>query len=222
MEEPVSFIYSKNKFKNQFSALLNKYNGLFDELYISTLDKEYKIIIKSKVNKYKVNFVNNKSLLPIKIDYSNTLGSDRVCSAVGAFMKFPGYKNILVIDMGTATTFNIVSNGVYKGGMISAGLKTASEGLLKSTTLPKVILTGNIKLINKNTKDSIISGLVYQQVLFIEKVIEMYKRKFKNLLVVITGGVSQIIGKNIEGVNKIELNLVLMGLNQIALHNKYK
>lgn len=220
MGRSVSSEYLKHKFKNSFDELIKKYSGLFDELYISTLDRKYKSIIKSKVKNCKVNFVNSKSLLPVKIDYANSLGSDRICSAVGAFKKFPEYNNLLVIDMGTATTFNIVSNGVFRGGMISAGLKTASEGLLKKTTLPNVVLNSKIELLNKTTRNGIISGLVFQQVFFIEKVIEEYKKMFKNLFVVVTGGVSLIIGKKVEGVNKNEPYLVLEGLNQIALYNQ--
>ena len=215
-----SILYDKRKFRKQFQSVLFHYKDKFNELFVSSLDRKYNSVIESLSLKCKINFISSESSLPLKIDYAKTLGSDRICSAVGALKKFSKHINILVIDLGTATTFNIISNGIYKGGMISAGLNTASVALLNKTTLPKVVLNSKIGLVNKSTKSAIISGLVLQQVLFIEKAIEMYKKLFKNLFVIITGGGAGIIGKKINGIDKIELQLVLEGLNYIALHNK--
>lgn len=215
-----SILYDKRKFLKHFQSILSHYQNQFNELFISSLDKKYNSVIKTLSLNCKINFISSESLLPLKIDYAKTLGSDRICSAVGAFIKFNNRENILVIDSGTATTFNVISDGIYKGGMISAGLKTASEALLNKTTLPKIVLNSKISLVNKSTKSSIISGLVFQHVLFIEKAIELYKNMFKNLFVVMTGGGAEVFGKKIKGVNKIELELVLEGLNYIALHNK--
>lgn len=215
-----SVSYDKRKFRKYFQSVLHHYQNKFNELYISSLDKKYNSVIESLSLECKINFISTQSLLPLKIDYAKTLGSDRICSAVGAFKKFGKQNNILVIDSGTATTFNVISDGIYKGGMISAGLKTASEALLNKTTLPKIVLNSKISLVNKSTKSSIISGLILQHVLFLEKAVELYKNMFKNLFVVMTGGGAEVIGKKIKGVNKIELELVLEGLNYIALHNK--
>lgn len=220
MTKPIFLVYIKNKFEKHIRFLLNKYKGQFTEIYISSIDKEYITAIRKLLPNHKVNYISKKMFLPIKIEYAASLGSDRISSSVGAFTKFNDRKNILIIDMGTATTFNIISNGVYKGGMISAGLVSAMEVLYKKTTLPKVVLNNDVKILSKTTNSAIISGLVFQQVFFIEKVIEKYKNIFKNLYVIITGGASEILSKKIKGVNKIVPNLVLEGLNYIAIYNQ--
>ena len=215
-----SVLYNKRDFIKHFRSVLNYYQNKFTGIYISSLDKKYNSSIKGIRLKCNITFISADSILPLKIDYEKTLGSDRICSAVGAFMKYGNHKNILVIDSGTAVTFNLISAGIYKGGMISAGLNTASDALLFKTTLPKIVLNRNISIINKSTKSSIISGLILQHVLFIEKAVELYRIMFKKLLVIMTGGGAEIIPNKIKGVDKIELTLVLEGLNYIALHNQ--
>ncbi|MFA5012863.1 MAG: type III pantothenate kinase [Ignavibacteria bacterium] len=219
MSSPELFTYEKEMFRKHFRVLLNRYKGRFDEVYVSSLNKNFNKIIKTIISDFKVRFIIAKSSLPIRFDYAKTLGSDRICSAVGAYSKYRKHRNILVIDLGTATTFNIISNGIYRGGMISAGIKTASEALLKKTTLPNVVLNSRTNLVNRTTKSAVISGLILQQVFFIEKSIEEYRKLFERLFVVITGGGSEIFGNKIKGVNKIELHLVLEGLNILATYN---
>lgn len=216
-----SFIeYRKESMQKAIAGILRKFKGRYCEIYVSSLDKKQNKYIKLAAKGIRVNFIGTDSRLPIKINYTNTLGSDRICSACGAAGKFPKRKNILVIDSGTALTFNIISNGIYEGGMIAAGLKTTAIALLERTTLPKINFRNKISLTNKSTKDSIISGLLYQQVLFAEKAIENYSKLYRNLYAVLTGGGSKITGKMIKGVNIIEPNLVLEGLNYIAIHNE--
>lgn len=202
------------------NPLYREANRKFDSLYFSLVDSS----IASKLtfdNNWMTPFVvKATSPLPIKIDYAETLGSDRICSAVGAYSKFKDKKSILIIDLGTATTFNIVSDGVFKGGMISTGIRTSAEALMNKTTLPKVILSSKVKLINNDTHNAIISGIVLQQVLFIQKAIEEYKKLYKGLYVVSTGGGAEIIKKHETGIDKYEPNLVLEGLNQIAIYNE--
>lgn len=225
----VSKIYDKSdiikdytSFFSQFipKTKISKSNSTFENIYISLLDRTLHTRISSISSEYETNFINTSTHLPIKLEYTRTLGNDRICSAVGAYMKFKGKKNLLIIDFGTATTFNVVSKGVFKGGMISTGIKTSADALMSKTTLPKVFLSSDVKLINNETEGAIISGIVFQQVLFIQKAIEEYRKLFKDLYVVATGGGLEIIRSHKTGIEKFEPNLVLEGLNHIAIYNE--
>lgn len=211
-----------NEFLTQFKPKteLSKYITTFDTINISLVDRSIHSRILFICGDYKTNFINTRTPLPIKIDYSETLGSDRICSAAGAYKKFTDKNNILVIDFGTATTFNIISKGIYKGGMISTGIRTSADALMNKTTLPKVFLNAQAKLINHETESAIISGIVFQQVLFVQKAIEEYRKLFKDLYVVATGGGSEIIKQYKTGIDKFEANLVLEGLNHISIYNE--
>lgn len=228
-----SMNYSKSDFTNDYTAFLNKFNQFqgttfpmnqiafgFDSVYVSLFDYDVIAKVTYATPGLTPHFVNTQIPLPIEIDYTHTLGSDRICSAVGAFKKFKGKSNILIIDFGTATTFNILSKNVYKGGMISTGIKTSADALKNNTSLPKVSLIPEVKLINNDTESAIISGLVFQQLLFIQKAIEEYRKLFDELFVVATGGSADLISKHQTGIDKFEPNLVLEGLNHIAIYNE--
>jgi pantothenate kinase type III len=225
--------YRKSEFTKDYSAFLNEFNHFqdgsymmnqiafnFESVYVSLLDSgaHAKVIFSSPG--YTPRFINTQIPLPIEIDYTHTLGSDRICSAVGAYKKFKNKNNILIVDFGTATTFNVVSKGVYKGGMISTGIKTSADALMNKTTLPEVSLIPEVKLINNDTESAIISGIVFQQLLFIQKAIEEYKKLFSDLYVVATGGGIELLKKHETGIDKYEPNLVLEGLNHIAIYNE--
>ncbi len=220
LQKADSITYNKSGLSKFISNILKTYKNKFDKIFLSSLDSKNNSILKSVTKKYNTIFISVKTKMPVKIDYMKTLGSDRICSSVAAFSKYSKHKNILVIDLGTATTFNIISKGVYKGGMISAGIKTAADALLNKTSLPNVVFNGKISLINRTTKNAIKSGIIFQQILFIQKAIEEYKKIYKDLFVVATGGGTEIIGKRLKDADRIELNLVLEGLNQIALYNE--
>ncbi|MEI7483793.1 MAG: type III pantothenate kinase [Ignavibacteriota bacterium] len=225
--------YAKHSFADEYSAFLsvfnpdtgesflkNQFEYNYENVYLSLLNTEVNAQISFLTPGFNPVFINTQMPLPIGIDYTHTLGSDRICSAVGAFTKFKDKNNILIIDFGTATTFNVVSDGLYKGGMISTGIKTTADALIDKTTLPNVLLKPDVKLINNDTDNAIISGLVLQQVLFVEKAIEEYRKLFTDLYVVATGGGIELMKKHKTGIDKFEPDLVLEGLNHIAIYNE--
>lgn len=225
--------YRKSDFTKDYNDFLNAFNLFqgssylrnqiainFESVYISLLDSGAQAKVTFNTPGFTPHFINTQIPLPIEIDYTHTLGSDRICSAVGAYKKFNSKTNILIIDLGTATTFNIVSKGVYKGGMISTGIKTSADALMNNTSLPEVTFKHEIRLINNDTESAIISGIVFQQLLFVQKAIEEYKKLYKDLFVVATGGGAEIIMKHETGIDKFEPNLVLEGLNHIAIYNE--
>ena len=160
-------------------------------------------------------FINKKIKLPIKIKYSSTLGSDRICSAVAAFSKYRKRKKILIIDFGTATTYNLLINGIYEGGIITPGVETSLHSLINKTSLPIVKLDSKVKLITNDTINNIKSGIWFQNLYTVERIIQEIKKKHKNLFVIATGGLSHLIYGKSELIDKLEKDLVLEGINFI-------
>lgn len=185
---------------------------------ISLLDLKIKPAIRNLIKTYfrsSLVFINKNIKLPIKINYSSTLGSDRICSAVAAFSKYKKRKKILIIDFGTATTINLLINGVFEGGMITPGVETSLHSLINKTTLPKVKFDSKVNLITNDTVNNIKSGIWFQNLFTVERIIQEIKKKHKNLFVIATGGLSHLIYHKTELINKIEKDLVLEGINYI-------
>lgn len=181
--------------------------------------------------------LNHETPLPIENEYDTpkTLGKDRLASAVAAHFLFPK-KNCLVIDGGTALTFNLLSEkGVFVGGNITAGLTMRFKALHHFTAkLP--LLTQNTEgpnysetmetendLIGKNTNDAILKGVQLGVLSEIEGFIHRFREKQNNIHVILTGGDGLFFKNNLQLDNTThEPNLVLIGLNQILNYNLLK
>lgn len=154
----------------------------------------------------------------IKILYQtpNTVGADRICNAVGGFAKYGG--PLIVVDLGTATTFDIVTrNAEYLGGIIFPGLEMSASFLHHRTArLPKVALTFPEKIIGTSTTESIQSGLMYGSVEMIDGLVRrvMAERQEK-MQVVATGGLAPVIQKKSTELKIIDPFLTLDGLRLI-------
>lgn len=214
--------YLKNKFENDFRKIAVNYKFGYDYAGISCLNASYHKII-TNILKKNLNitpyFVKFESKLPIKIKYEKTLGVDRICSAVAATEKYKIKKHILIIDFGTATTYNLVSNRIYSGGMIAPGISTALQSLNTNANLPTGKIENVKNLLSQKTKENILSGVIHQSIFTTEAVIKLLKKKYKNLFVVSTGGFAEFITKKISLINILERNLVLEGINSILIHN---
>lgn len=211
--------YDKNNFIKKIGTLLS-FGVQYNAIGISCANTEHISYIKNRFKKEENIFlINADSKLPIKIDYAKTLGTDRISGALGAIRKYPGKKNILIIDFGTATTYNLVSDKVFKGGLITPGIRTALKSLIQNTSLPEPELKYKKKLYYKNTLDNISNGVVLQSLFFTEKIISEYKKEFKNLFVIATGGNAGLIFPHTKSINKKESDLNLEGLNYFLEFN---
>lgn len=135
--------------------------------------------------------------LEMKISYQTpqTLGADRICNAVAGFEKFGRTRkaNTIVIDFGTATTYNVVTAGYeFIGGLIAPGIRTAAEGLLDRTAqLPEVDLVLPDQIIGKNTVDCIRSGIMYSAIAATDGIVTRLIAELPGETVVIaTGGMA--------------------------------
>lgn len=165
---------------------------------------------------------NLKTKLPLKIDSPTELGTDFVCSAVGALKK---YKAPLVIaDLGTATKMSVIDKrGAFIGGMITSGMRVNLVGLVSNTAqLIETPIEAPKHIVSRNTKECIQSGIVYGQAFMISEFARrMEKELGYELERVLTGGFSDVIKDQVVCF-RFEPNLILEGLNEIYKINAYE
>ncbi|WP_088323641.1 type III pantothenate kinase [Polaribacter tangerinus] len=152
-----------------------------------------------------------------------TLGVDRIALVASAVKQFPK-KNVLIIDAGTCITYDFVNDkAAYLGGAISLGIQLRFKALHAFTAnLPLVELTDNNALIGKNTTESIASGVVNGVAKEIDGIIDMYKKENLHLTVVLTGGDTIFLSKQLKSSIFATQNFLLQGLNEILKLNEHK
>lgn len=131
--EKISVIRTKDFTCEEFEDKISSYT--IERAIVSSVKKMPPLIIDMfAVNIPFVHFLSHKSKLPFKVEYETpeTLGTDRIAGIAGAFNNFPG-SDLLVIDAGTAITFDFLSEGIYKGGNISPGMNMRFKALNKFT-----------------------------------------------------------------------------------------
>ncbi len=163
-----------------------------------------------------------KTPLPFTNEYATpeTLGVDRI-ALVSAFAKAYPHKNGLIIDVGTCITFDFInSEGSYKGGAISPGIKLRYQSIHELTAnLPLLEKKMPKNLVGNTTEGAIHSGIV-QGILFeIEGVINEYKAQFNVDTVILTGGDAQFLAKRLKNSIFAHSNFLLEGLNYILTYS---
>lgn len=163
-----------------------------------------------------------KTGLNIKADNPKEVGADIIVNSVSAFKKYGG--PIIVIDFGTATTFDVITeNCELIGVVIAPGIKTSLEGLAtKTAQLPMVELDAPKTVIGKNTKHCMQSGIIFGFAGLVESILYRIKKELKvdDIKVVATGGLGEIIAKEVKAINKVDRTLTLDGLKIIYEQNK--
>jgi type III pantothenate kinase len=162
----------------------------------------------------------------ITINYDNPkeVGADRIVNAAAAFYK---YKTALVVvDFGTATTFDYISaGGVYEGGAIAPGIIISAEALfLKASKLPRIEIFAKPKeVVAKETISSINAGLIYGYAGLVDGIVERIKdQSGSDLMVIATGGVAPLISSEARTIDHVEEFLTLEGLKILFSMNSSK
>lgn len=158
----------------------------------------------------------SQTLMPVRYDDPREVGADRVVGAVAAFERVKG--NLVVVDFGTATTFDCVSKeGEYLGGAIAPGFRLSADALFdRARRLPRMeqfYKPG--AAIAKNTLDSLNSGLVLGYAGLVEGVVARVKAEMGEARVVATGGLAALIADETGVVDEILPNLTMEGLKII-------
>lgn len=162
--------------------------------------------------------------LGIKIDYydPSQVGADRICNVVAAYTYYGG--PTVIIDFGTATTFDFISeDGSYPGGIIVPGiLISLTELQRRAARLPKIEVRKPLTLIGRSTEESMRAGVYYGLIGEVNEIIKRMKQEIgDNLKIIVTGGLFELIIEDIE-FDAVEPDLTLKGLRIIYERNKTK
>lgn len=168
---------------------------------------------------------NHQTAVPLTNSYKtpSTLGLDRLAAAVGANWLFPGI-DLLVIDAGTAITFDLIEkNGSFFGGNISPGLRSRFRALHEFThKLPLLEETDQYPLLGKTTEEAIQAGVINGIVLEMDGMIELMKKKNPEITTLLTGGDAGFFERRLKSAIFVKFEIILIGLNRILEYNVEK
>src|SRR6202051_702835 len=160
--------------------------------------------------------------LGIGIDFSDPrgIGADRLANAGGVEARFRA--PAIVVDFGTAVTFDIISGqGVYEGGVIAPGLGVMVDYMYQRTALlPKIDLEEPVSVIGKSTKDAMLAGAVYGYRGLVRQIVTEIVAKLEGKVrIIATGSYAELIAAKLPELQIVDLDLTLEGLRVIALRN---
>ena len=161
--------------------------------------------------------------IKIRIDRPEAVGADRLVNAVAAHERYKGA--LIVLDFGTATTFDIVGeNGDYEGGVIAPGINLSAEALHKAAAmLPRVALSRTQAVIGKDTVPAMQSGLYWGYIGLIEGLVARIKTEYaKPMTVIATGGLAKVFYKQTPAIDHLDADLTIRGLILIHARNRAK
>ena len=205
-------ILNKNFKKFQFSKLKKI---LFCSVVPSTFKELKKYFLKkTKIRCYELKELNLKSILKIDVNYKQ-VGSDRLANAISVSTK---NRNFIILDFGTATTFDVLVGDNYKGGVISPGINLSLNTLSdKASLIPKINLKKMSKVVGKDTKSAVRSGFFWGYAGLIDNVINLIKKETKkSFKVIITGGFSRLFKSSIKTKTKQDFDITINGLNKAS------
>jgi type III pantothenate kinase len=162
-----------------------------------------------------------KTGMPVHYDNPAEVGADRIVNSVAAFEKFGG--PCIIVDFGTATTFDVVSKkGEYLGGVITPGIGISADALFSRTArLPRVDVRKPPRVLATNTVNSVQSGLYYGYLGLIDGILERLLAELDgNVTVVATGGLAALMGGGSKYICEIDDLLTLEGLRIIYERNQ--
>jgi type III pantothenate kinase len=155
-----------------------------------------------------------RSLMPVLYKNPDEVGADRIVNSIAAYNKYK--TSLIVVDFGTATTFDVISEkGEYVGGAISPGIAISSEALFqKASRLPRVeIFQPTDKVVGRDTIESIKSGIIYGYASLVDGMVERIQKEMNfSPVTIATGGLSPLISSVTEKIDHVEESLTLDGL----------
>ena len=205
-------LYKKKIFKTSiFSSVVPKYHIIFKKI----LKRNFKIKLIEIKEKQIIKIVR------INIKNKNQVGSDRIANAVGAYKKYKS--NCIVLDFGTATTFDVITkNGNYNGGIIAPGVNLSIKSLIDSADqIPDFSIAKQKKIIGKNTLEALRSGFFWGYIGLINNIIlKIEKETKKKYQIIFTGGYANLFKTSIIRSFKIDKNITIKGIVEIFKENK--
>ncbi len=207
------------------AGILKKFD-IESAIYSSVVGNDETVVERLRRSTKRCYVVDENLPLPISIGYASpaTLGHDRIAGAVGALSLHDGC-NVLVVDSGTAITYDVVTaDRCFRGGNIAPGMNVRFAALSHHCAqLPLVSSDGEVPLIGCDTATAIRAGVVLGVVAEVTYMIQrLIEELGENLVVMLTGGGSGLIAQHLKVKNRVEINnnLVTIGLNRILNYNE--
>ncbi len=209
-------------------STIGQIEGLLSEFEISTVivssvGAEVGSLVSGLSKNYRVMVLSYQLPLPFELEYmsKDTLGTDRIAAVAGAFHLY-SQKNCLVIDVGSCITYDVITkDGYYKGGAISPGIEMKLKSMHTFTArLPLIEQPEWTELPGKDTKTSMINGVLHGTLAEVEGMIDRFASLFPDLQVIMCGGGSKFFESNIKHHIFVRSEMVLIGLNSILRHNE--
>ena len=215
---PTIYINDRNLDK-KIKFLIKNINDIEKILFCSVVPKFFILIKKyfskrTKVKCYEIKDLNLKSLIKIKVNFRQ-VGSDRLANAISLQNN---KENFIILDFGTATTFDVVIKKDYRGGIIAPGIKISLDTLSdKASLIPRINLKKINNIIANNTKSAVQSGFFWGYIGLIDNIINLIKKETRNSFkLVITGGYSDLFRKSLKLKVIHNRDITINGLIKIA------
>ncbi len=160
--------------------------------------------------------------IPVRILKPSEAGADRLVNAIGAHLVYPG--DLIVIDSGTATTFDIVAaDGAFEGGVIAPGVNLSLQALHEAAAmLPRIAIQKPAKVIGKDTVSNMQSGVFWGYIALIEGLVARIKAEWgKPMTVIGTGGVASLFEGATDSIDRFDPDLTIRGLLEIWRRNTH-
>jgi len=210
--EKLSFSYMRSKLKGI------KLKNIKKILFCSVVPKSYKLVKKffnlhTDIKCKEIKDLDISKLIKIKVN-KKQIGSDRIVNAISAANN---KNNFIIVDFGTATTFDVVLKNSYIGGVIAPGLELSLSNLInRASLIPKIKFNKVKKVLGKNTVTSVRSGFYWGYTGLINNIISLITKEFKyKFKIVLTGGLAHLFKSNLKYNSFVDKELTLNGLIKI-------
>ena len=213
---------SKKYLNSKISLSTFERSNIRKILFSSVVPEAFKSIknyLNSKIKKTKIHELkelNFNNLIKLRVNRKQ-VGSDRLANAIGITS---AKKKFIVIDFGTATTFDVIDGNTYLGGIIAPGVKLSLENLTnKASLIPPISLSKISKVLGKNTNEAVKSGFYWGYTGLIDNIIKLIKKQSRSHYeIVLTGGLAHLFKSSINHKTKINKDLTLEGLKRATIN----
>ena len=217
-------IKTKNINNNSLSVLLTKFKlskiNIKKVLFCSVVPKAFNQIKKIfyqklKIKIYELKDLDLKKIINIKVNYKQ-IGSDRLANALSVIGE---KKNYIILDFGTATTFDVLVKKNYYGGVIAPGVKLSLKTLSdRASLIPNINLKKPKKVIGQNTINAVRSGFFWGYAGLIDNIVNLIKKETKKSFeIIITGGFSNLFKKSIKAKVTLNKDITINGLIKASI-----
>ena len=206
---------NKSLLLKKLNFIINKKSFINKSLFCSVVPNKF-LLIKSflkkklKIKCMELKKLNLEKIMKIKVNRQQ-IGSDRLANSIAVISK---NKNFIILDFGTATTFDVVIKNVYNGGVIAPGVDLSLNTLIKKASLiPLMNLKKTQKVIGKNTINAVRSGFFWGYAGLIDNIVDLISKETKkNFKVIITGGFSKLFTNSLKSKVIIDKDITIKGL----------